>query len=60
MHARKIMRNGVRIKGRWFWCEAMYGLFGTVFSGDPDGDTVDIYSMDGERICRATVLDLEV
>jgi len=47
-----VRANGVRINGRWYWNEALYGLRSTVFC-QKVGDTVEIYSRDMKLICTA-------
>jgi len=49
---------GVRLSGRWYWNEALYGLRGTVLCRKV-GDTVEIYGMDMKPICTAVEFKLE-
>ncbi len=48
-----VTHKGVRIDGAWYWGKGLYGVRGEFFAGDTGSDTVDIYSMDGEFICKA-------
>jgi hypothetical protein len=59
MNSVDVSANGVRINGRWYWNEALYGLRGTVLCRKINTDTVEIYSRDMERICTAAALKLE-
>lgn len=53
-----VKANGIRLSGRWYWNEALYGLRGTVFCKKV-GDTVEIYGRDMKLICTAVALKLE-
>lgn len=58
MSTLKVMVNGIRINGKWYWAEAMYGLRGWVYCNEPEGKTVDLYDMGGKQICTANLLEL--
>ena len=57
MTGRIVRRNGVRIQGKWYWNEAMYGLHGWVYYEEVKGNAVEIYDVNFDRICTATLLE---
>ncbi|SDU27334.1 hypothetical protein [Desulfobacula phenolica] len=59
MIGRTLRPWGVRINGEWYWDEALYGMRGMVYCGEPAGNGVDVYDRGGCRICMATLQKLE-
>lgn len=57
MKVATIRPHGVRIEGKWYWCEALYGRRHRVCFNKPEGSSVVLYDpRDLEQICTAQLV----